>query len=113
MAQVKDLVLRFRQSASADVAANRVRICPANTAPNTVAAYQIAFDEVRPAPTPDADGYCRVRFSALPKAAGIEGVRDVHVTAVDRAGNESDMLEVDDVTFDFSPPDAPTDGAVE
>lgn len=108
MSHIKELVVRFKQSTAADVVANRVYI----HAPNTPFDASNAFDEV-PKPAADADGFTRIPFANLPKAAGLEGQYDVDVTAVDARGNESDPLELDNQTFDLSPPDAPTDGAVE
>lgn len=108
MALVKDLVVRFRQSASGDVAKNRFRVRPANTP----AAYDAPFDDVVP-PAPNTDGYTRVPLSDIPQAVGLEGRYDVHVTAVDSAGNESDFLEIDNQLFDLSPPLPPSDGSVE
>ncbi len=108
MSQIKELVVRFRQSTAADVVANRVYI----HAPNTPFDKNNPFDEVLK-PAADNDGYTRIPFANLPKAAGLEGQYDVDVTAVDGRGNESDPLELDNQTFDLSPPDAPTDGAVE
>lgn len=101
-------VLKFRQSASSDVVKNRIRIRPANSP----AERDQPYDDV-PAPAADPDGYTRIVLDDLPQAQGLEGRYDVHVTAVDAAGNESPFLEVDDVAFDFVPPEAPTDGTVE
>jgi len=100
--------LRFRQSPDADVVANRIRIRPANTP----AAKDTPYDDV-PAPTPDEDGYSRILLDDLPQAQGLDGRYDVHLTALDDAGNESPFLEVDDHVFDFVPPAAPTDGTIE
>lgn len=104
----KPIVLRFKQSISADVLKNRIRIRPANTAP----LYDSPFDEVAK-PTPAADGYSRITLSDLPQVKGIEGKYDVHLTAVDAVGLESNFLEIDNQTFDLSPPAAPTDGKLE
>jgi hypothetical protein len=108
MAQVKELVVRFKQSTAADVVKNRVYI----HAPNQPFSESNPFDEVA-APVPNADGFSRISFADLPKAAGLEGFYDVDVTAVDARGNESDPLEIDNQLFDLSPPPAPTDGSLE
>lgn len=108
MALVKEIVVRFRQSTSADVVSNRIRVRPANTP----AEYDTPFDDV-PKPTPNADGYTRIAAADIPSMSGLEGQYDVHITAVDARGNESDFLEIDNQTFDLSPPEAPTDGATE
>lgn len=106
MAKVKELVLRFRNPS--DAVKNNIRVRPANTP----ADYDLPFDTLD-APAADADGFTRIPLANIPSAAGIEGTYDIHVTALDAAGNESDFLEIDNQTFDISPPDAPTDGAVE
>lgn len=106
MAQIKELVLRFRNPA--DAAQNRIRVRTANSP----AVYDEPFDTV-PAPAVDADGFSRVPFANIPQVQGLEGQYDIHVTALDAAGNESDFLEIDNQTFDLSPPAAPTDGSVE
>jgi hypothetical protein len=106
MAKIKELVLRFKNQT--DAAKNAIRVRPANTP----AEYDTPVD-VLTAPTPDADGFSRIPLANIPQAAGLEGQFDIHVTAVDAAGNESDFLEIDNQTFDLSPPDAPTEGSVE
>lgn len=107
MAQVKELVIRFKQSTSADIVQNRVRIRPANTP----AAYDEPFDAVA-LPTVDSDGFSRIPLANIPQAQGLDGQFDVHVTAIDEVGNESDFLEIDNQAFDIEPPAAPTDGSV-
>jgi hypothetical protein len=107
MAQVRNILLRFRQAAAADVVANRVRIRPANTP----AAYDEPFHQLDGL-VPDGQGYVQVPLASIPQAAGLEGTYDVHITAVDAVGHESDFLELDQQTFDLSPPDAPTDGSI-
>jgi len=108
MAQVKELVIRFRQSESADVVSNRIRIRPANSP----AQYDAPFNDI-PKPTADADGFTRIPLANVPAAAGLDGQYDIHITALDEVGNESDFLEIDNQTFDISPPAAPTDGSLE
>ena len=108
MALVKEVTIRFKQSASADVVTNRVRVRPANTP----AAYDTPFDDV-PAPAVDSDGFSRIHAANVPQMQGLEGRFDVHVTALDARGNESDFLEIDNQLFDLSPPLAPTDGSLE
>lgn len=106
MARIRELVLRFRNPA--DATRNAIRVRPANSP----AAYDTPVDTL-PAPIPDADGYSRIPLANIPQARGLEGTYDIHVTALDAAGNESDFLEIDNQTFDISPPDAPTDGSLE
>lgn len=99
--------IRFKQSESEDVVANRVRFQPANSTPDLA----VPYDEVAK-PTPGEDGYTTIALSDLPSAASLDGLYDVHVTAVDDAGTESPFLEIDSVDFDMAPPTAPTDGSV-
>lgn len=108
MSKLAPMIASFVQSASGDVVANRVRIMP-----DTVAfSYGAAFDQV-PAPVPSGDGRSRIDLAQLPAAQGLNGVFDVHITAVDARGNESDPLEIDKALFDFAAPGAPTDGRVD
>lgn len=109
MSTVTPLIAAFVQSTSGDVEANRVRIVPANS-PMT---YDIAYDEIRPVPAPDPDGKTRIDLSKLQGAAGLDGVFDVGITAVDERGQESGFLLLEDGNFDFSPPVAPTEGQFE
>ena len=108
MSHIKELTLRFKQSTAADVVKNRVYV----HGPNQPFDPAAPFDEIAK-PTADADGFTRIPLANLPKLNGLEGQYDIDVTALDAAGNESDPLEIDNQTFDLSPPDAPTDGAVE
>jgi hypothetical protein len=107
MSQIHELSIKFKQATAADVVSNRVRIRPANTAP----LYDAPFQDL-PKPTPSADGYTYIPLITITAAKGLEGKYDVHVTALDKAGNESNFLEIDNQTFDLSPPDAPTDGSL-
>lgn len=108
MSFIKPTVVRFKQSTSPDTVLNRFRIRPANTA----AIYDAPFDDV-PKGAVDTDGYTRVQQSSIPKIAGLEGKFDIHITAVDARGNESDFLQVDNVNLDLGAPTPPTDGAIE
>lgn len=107
MSLVKSPIIRFKQSVTADVVSNRVRVRPANTPP----AYDAPSQDV-PKPVPSTDGYSRIPVSSITALNGVEGRRDIHITAVDGAGNESDFLTLADVAFDLTPPAAPTDGSV-
>jgi hypothetical protein len=107
MSLVKDPIVRFRQSTSADVVSNRIRVRPANTG----AAYDAPFQDF-PKPAPGTDGYSRIPVSSITAMTGVEGRRDIHITALDSVGNESDFLEIDNQLFDVAPPAAPTDGSV-
>ncbi len=100
--------IKFKQSVSTDVVANRVYVHAANT-PFDVANPHVDVTK----PTPDADGFSRIPVSLIPLLVGVEGTRDIDVTAIDGVGNESDPLEIDAANFDLSPPAAPTDGSLE
>lgn len=108
MSTVKIPVIKFKQSTSADTVSNRIRVRDANTAP----AYDTPFVDISKV-VPDADGFSRIPVSLVAQLTGVEGRRDIHLTAVDGVGNESDFLEIDNQLFDLQPPDAPTDGSVE
>lgn len=108
MPVVKDVTIKFKQSVAVDVAKNRIRIRPGGSAMD----YNAPYDDINK-PTPGTDGYSRIPLSAVSRAKGIEGKYDIHLTAVDSVGNESDPLQIDNVTFDLSPPAAPTDGSLE
>lgn len=109
MSTVTPLIAAFTQSDSDDVVSNRVRIVPANS-PMT---YDIPYDEITPPPAPDADGKTRIDLSTLSVSAGLDGLYDVGITAVDERGQESGFLMLEDGNFDFSPPNAPTEGQFE
>ena len=102
------MIASFVQSASGDVVANRVRIVPDDVA----FSYGAAFDEV-PAPVPSGDGRSRIDLAQLPTAQSLDGTFDVYITARDARGNESDPLLIDDASFDFSAPEAPTDAQID
>lgn len=105
--------LKFLPSTSTDVVAYRVRIRPANTPAALDAPFEdVPLAAIEPA---DAQGFVRLDLSLLTQMQGVDGRVDIHLTAIDDAVpvNESDFLEVDNEDFDFSPPEAPTDGSVE
>ena len=78
MAKLAAMVASFVQSPSGDVVANRVRILEDAAG----FSYGAPHDQV-PAPAPDPDGRSRIDLATLPQAQGIEGRRDVWITAVD------------------------------
>jgi hypothetical protein len=108
MAVIKTITIRFKQSTATDVVKNRIRIRPANT----VALHDAPFDDI-PKPAVSADGYTRIPLADVPSAKSLEGKFDIHITAIDGVGNEGNFLEIDNQTFDLSPPAAPTDGKLE
>lgn len=99
--------IKFHQGAGL-VVANRVRFHGKNTDPDLAT----PFDEVRPQPAPEADGFTYITVGSLPSAANLDGEFDVAITAVDASGKESAFLDIDDVDFDTLPLGAPTDGSV-
>ena len=109
MAFSRDAVLKFRQSASTDVVANRIRLRPANT---PFVADEPFTDVPVAEVTVGEDGFSRVPFTRF-APNDLDGRYDVHVTAIDDAGGESPALEIDDQDFDFVLPSAPTEGSVE
>jgi hypothetical protein len=109
MSTVAPLIAAFRQSDSPDTEANRIRIVPTGS-PMT---YDLPYSEVTPLPAPDADGFTRIDLSKLEVAAGLDGVYDVGITAVDERKQESSFLIMAEGNFDFSPPSAPTEGRFE
>jgi hypothetical protein len=59
-------------------------------------------------PAIDANGFHSVFFSEVPELAALpEGSYDFAVTAYDRAGNESDFAEVEQVPLDLTAPTTP------
>lgn len=108
MAFINVPVIKFKQSTAADVVKNRVYV----HAPNTPFSKSNPFVDI-PKPAPDADGYTRISISLVSQLSGVEGFRDIDVTALDAVGNESDPLELDNQLFDLQPPAAPTDGSIE
>lgn len=107
MATVNTPNIRFKQSVAADVVKNRVYV----HAPNTPFAKTNPFVDV-PKPVAGADGYSLISVALVSQLTGVEGRRDIDVTAIDGVGNESDPLELDNQLFDLSPPAAPTDGSI-
>lgn len=60
-------------------------------------------------PPLDVDGFHAVFLKDVPELAALpEGEYDFAVTAYDRAGNESDFAEVEQVPLDLTAPTTPT-----
>lgn len=111
MASLAPKILRFRPSLTEDVRGYFVRVLPASS----VFKYDLPAIDVGDVP-PDGDGFVRVDLTTFSETEDLDGRYDVYVTAYDDnqpVPNESDPLLVPDAAFDFSAPDAPTDGAVE
>ena len=109
MSTITPLIAAFKQSDSPDTEANRIRIVTTGTP----LSYELPFDEIKPVPVADADGLTRIDLSKLSGAAGLDGIFDVGITAVDERGQESPFLVLAEGNFDFSPPNAPTEGQFE
>lgn len=97
MAKIVQRKLRWEASASADVVAYRVYYGPHDT----VFDYTQPFVEVA--------GSTELVISDDPMLSALpEGEYDFAVSAVDDAGNESDLAEVENVPLDVEAPAAPT-----
>ncbi len=105
MAKIVSRVLSFVPVTG--VTRYNVYVHAANTEPN----YDDAHETV--ASPAVVGGRVSIDLAELALFRGLEGLRDVAVTALDEIGNESDFLEIDGVSFDFSPPTAPTVGRVD
>lgn len=80
-----------------DLAGYNLRVVPAGqTLDYTVAAISVP------------KGATSYDFSTNSSFAGKQGLFDMGVSAVDTAGNESDMATLKGVSIDFVPPDPPT-----
>lgn len=106
MAKLNSKTLRFTPSASPDEVGYRIRIAKDGEA----FSYDLPFSFI-PA-TEDANGKIVADIGSLSVAPAQEGVYDVYVTAVDAAENESDPMIIENASFDFNPPEAPTDGEI-
>lgn len=94
MANIKRKVLNIQPSTSPDVTAYRIRVVPAGEPVN----YDTPnFQTVNQA----------VDVSTIPALSDANGLYDFYVSAVDQAGNESDMLSVKNVIIDFLAPSPP------
>lgn len=102
MAKIVKKKITFTPSTGEDVVAHRIYAAPA---PDELS-YNSVFVEVA---APKAEVIVPDEFPAMP-------LRDVEyklgITAVDDAGNESDMAQLT-TPFDFAAPDAPSNVAVE
>lgn len=105
MARIGKKTLRFTPSASADAVGYRIYILKDGTEFD----YGDVYHEV-----PDLkDGQkIEVDIGSLSVAPIESGVYDIYVTAIDAFGNESNAMEIQDKTFDFVAPEAPTEGEV-
>lgn len=109
MGLVKGLVLRIAPSASPDVVSYNLRyeISVGDKVWNT-GDYSLPPVDLGPPSPPAPDGKIEFDLGTYPELEGLDGVYDVGITAVDDAGNESNFLELEDASVDFTPPDAPS-----
>lgn len=101
--------LFWTASDSPDIAGYVVYAIPGDVA-HDVALAQIAAQQVNPIATPSAPEMF-LTSGALP-----DGTWDFYVAALDKGGNESDPLHVDqweDVATDTQAPNPPTGGGIE
>ncbi len=95
MAKIKNVNINFPASSSPDVVGYKLYIQAIPDAVN----YDSEFF--------DLGNSTSVDLSVLPGMADKDGGFNVAVTAIDDAGNESDMSVVSEVVLDFAAPDAP------
>lgn len=118
MSQVQEKILKFKRPDPSklnnkDVMGFRIRTHKDDGA-GSASNYDLPFHDIGQQPD-GADGLIAFDLTSLEGADQFDGVYDIAVTAYDDnapKANESDFLEVENATFDFSPPDAPTDGSV-
>lgn len=104
MALVKSRVLRFPPSPSTDVVKYKLYIEP--TAQPSKLSYQSGGMDLG-LPQADTDGRLMVDLGGVDVLRTFDGIYDIGVTAVDDAGNESEMSIINGVSLDFFAPDAP------
>lgn len=98
---IKEVTLKFLPSGSPDVVGYKLYYVPQG---QTLDYSSPSID--LGAPELDADGKVAVQVKELPNFQASDEVFTLGVTAVDDAGNESEMSSAD-VTLDFTAPDAP------
>lgn len=96
MAKIKSLHVTLPPSNSPDVVEYRLRITPINTDPT----YDSTFISLGDDPT-------NIDIARLDGLAEVDDVVNMAFSAVDDAGNESDMVMVRNVPLDFLAPNAP------
>lgn len=96
MAKVKTLKLKFDGSSSADVVGYKLYV---EEAPNAVSYTSKSFD---------LGNRTVVPLEELPGIGALDGTYNLGLTAVDDAGNESDLQVLENIALDFFAPAAPT-----
>lgn len=98
---IKEVTLKFLPSQSADVVGYKLYYVPqGETLDYTSSSIDLGNPDL------DGDGKIAVQVKELPDFQASDNVFSLGVTAVDDAGNESEMSTAD-VTLDFTAPDAP------
>jgi hypothetical protein len=105
MARVGKRTLRFSPSASADAVGYRIYILLDGKNFN----HNEPFVEI---PDPKDGKKIEIDIGSLAIAPTVEGVYDTFVTAIDSFGNESDPMVIENSSFDFVAPEAPTEGEI-
>jgi hypothetical protein len=103
MAKVRSVTLKAKPSGSPDVVSYNLYYVDTG---NVLDHNSPKIDLGMPAVNPD-DGKMHIDVSTL--GVFTDDRYDIGMTAVDDAGNESEMVKKLDVPFDFVAPDAPTD----
>ncbi len=106
-------MLKFKPSASADVAGYKLFLKPDE--PNVLLNKNNASHVVELGnPAPDTDGFIKIDLQAIPQLAGLDGMYDLGVCAVDDASNESPLLlqGLADISLDFLAPSPPSEASV-
>ena len=107
-------MLRFRPSGSQDVVGYSLYYKPDDpaqplTKDNPAAIVHLGNPDVNV-----DDGFIHVDLQAMPELAGLEGMYDLGVAAVDGAGNISPLLTTGlaDISLDFLAPSPPSEASV-
>lgn len=107
--------IAFPPSPSDDVVGYRIRVMPRDADIQTMvddgSFYEYPYSDIGGAV--DDDGLVRADLSDLQVMPTTSGVVDLATTAVDRFGNESPPMIIDDAELDFEPPLAPGAGRLE
>ena len=100
MAKIKSVTLSFPASDSPDVVGYKLYYA--------LEGMGLNYDS----PFINLGNVIEVNLGGFPDLAGLDGVYDLGVVAIDDAGNESDMSMAVSVPLDFSAPAAPVDVVV-
>jgi hypothetical protein len=95
MARIKDMILTFEPSGSADVTGYKLYV---QLAPDPVTYESMVFD---------LGMNTTIDIATLPGMTTLDGIYNIGVATVDKAGNDSSFSKLDDVPLDFVAPDPP------